>query len=78
MPTCGVPVAARPHGHDAQRVRARRALISPFRGLERLHLPDDVMARVECPTLFIWASLPVRGEDAGRQLVARIARPNSR
>jgi pimeloyl-ACP methyl ester carboxylesterase len=50
-----------------------RALISPFRGLERLHLPDDVLTRVECPTLFIWGGRdPFGGTDAARALVARI------
>ncbi len=50
-----------------------RALISPLGGLERLHLPDDVLARVACPTLFIWGGRdPFGGEDAARALVARM------
>jgi 2-hydroxy-6-oxonona-2,4-dienedioate hydrolase len=50
-----------------------RALISPLRGLERLHLPDDVLARVRCPTLFIWGGRdPFGGAAAARALVARI------
>lgn len=50
-----------------------RALISPLRGLARLHLPDDVLARVACPTLFIWGGRdPFGGEVVGRALIDRI------
>jgi 2-hydroxy-6-oxonona-2,4-dienedioate hydrolase len=50
-----------------------RALISPLRGLARLHLPDDVLRRVACPTLFIWGGLDPFGDaSVGRALVARI------
>ncbi|MFL5685033.1 MAG: alpha/beta fold hydrolase [Chloroflexota bacterium] len=50
-----------------------RALISPLRGLARLHLPDDILRRVACPTLFIWGGLdPFGGVAVGRALVDRI------
>ena len=50
-----------------------RALISPLRGLARLHLPDDVLRRVACPTLFIWGGRdPFGGAAVGRALVDRI------
>jgi pimeloyl-ACP methyl ester carboxylesterase len=50
-----------------------RALISPLRGLARLHLPDDVLRRVTCPTLFIWGGRDVfGGESVARALVARM------
>jgi len=50
-----------------------RALISPIRGLARLHLPDDVLERVQCPTMFIWGGRdPFGGEAVGRALVDRI------
>ncbi|HET8785388.1 MAG TPA: alpha/beta hydrolase, partial [Candidatus Limnocylindrales bacterium] len=50
-----------------------RALISPLRGLARLHLPDDVLRRVACPTLFIWGGRdPFGGAAVGRALVERI------
>ena len=50
-----------------------RALISPLRGLARLHLPDDVLRRVACPTLFIWGGRdPFGGASVGRALVDRI------
>ena len=50
-----------------------RALVSPTRGLDRLLLSDDILARVVCPTLFIWGGHDVfGGPDTARQLVARI------
>ena len=50
-----------------------RALISPLRGLARLHLPDDVLHRVACPTLFIWGGRdPFGGAAVGRALVDRM------
>ena len=50
-----------------------RALISPLRGLARLHLPDEVLRRVACPTLFIWGGQdPFGGAAVGRALVERI------
>ena len=50
-----------------------RALISPFRGLARLELSDDILSRVRCPTLFIWGERDVfGGPEAARRLVARI------
>jgi 2-hydroxy-6-oxonona-2,4-dienedioate hydrolase len=50
-----------------------RALISPIHGLARLHLPDEVLASVRCPTLFVWGGLdPFGGEAVGRALVDRI------
>lgn len=52
------------------------ALMSPFRGLERLHLDDDVLARVVCPTLFVWGGGdPFGGEAVARALVDRL--PNA-
>jgi 2-hydroxy-6-oxonona-2,4-dienedioate hydrolase/4,5:9,10-diseco-3-hydroxy-5,9,17-trioxoandrosta-1(10),2-diene-4-oate hydrolase len=49
------------------------ALVSPIRGLERLHLADDVLSRVVCPTLFVWGACdPFGGEDVARSLVARM------
>ena len=50
-----------------------RALISPIRGLARLHLPDDVLGRVRCPTVFVWGGRdPFGGEAVGRALAGRI------
>jgi hypothetical protein len=50
-----------------------RALISPVRGLARLHLPDDILKGVACPTLFIWGGRdPFGGAAVGRALVERI------
>lgn len=50
-----------------------RALISPLRGLARLHLPDDILGLVACPTLFIWGGLDRFGGAAvGRAFVDRI------
>jgi pimeloyl-ACP methyl ester carboxylesterase len=50
-----------------------RALISPIRGLSRLHLPDDVLGRVRCPTVFVWGGRdPFGGEAVGRALARRI------
>ena len=50
-----------------------RALISPVRGLARLHLPDEVLTSVRCPTVFIWGGLdPFGGEAVGRALVDRM------
>jgi 2-hydroxy-6-oxonona-2,4-dienedioate hydrolase len=50
-----------------------RALISPIRGLARLHLPDSVLADVRCPTVFIWGGLdPFGGAAVGRALVDRM------
>lgn len=52
------------------------ALMSPFRGLERLHLDDDVLSRVVCPTLFVWGARdPFGGEAVARALVDRL--PNA-
>lgn len=52
------------------------ALMSPLRGLERLHLDDDVLSRVVCPTLFVWgAQDPFGGEPVARALVDRL--PNA-
>ena len=50
-----------------------RALVSPIRGVRALDLGDDVLARIRCPTLFIWgAHDPFGGPDVARQLVSRI------
>jgi pimeloyl-ACP methyl ester carboxylesterase len=52
------------------------ALVSPIRGLERLHLSDDVLSRVSCPTLFVWGARdPFGGEEVARSLVERL--PNA-
>ena len=52
------------------------ALVSPIRGLARLHLEDDVLSRVVCPTLFVWGACdPFGGEDVARALVDRL--PNA-
>lgn len=49
------------------------ALMSPLRGLERLHLDDGVLSRVVCPTLFVWgAQDPFGGEVVARALVDRL------
>jgi 2-hydroxy-6-oxonona-2,4-dienedioate hydrolase len=53
-----------------------RSLISPLRGLSRLHLPDDVLGQVVCPTLFIWGGRdPFGGAAVGRAVVDRM--PNA-
>jgi 2-hydroxy-6-oxonona-2,4-dienedioate hydrolase len=53
-----------------------RALIHPLRGLERVHLSDDVLAAVACPTLFVWGGCdPFGGESVARALVDRM--PNA-
>jgi pimeloyl-ACP methyl ester carboxylesterase len=52
------------------------AVMSPFRGLERLHLDDDILSRVVCPTLFVWGARdPFGGETVARALVDRL--PNA-
>ena len=52
------------------------ALMSPFRGLERLHLDDEVLSRVVSPTLFVWGARdPFGGEVVARALVDRL--PNA-
>lgn len=53
-----------------------RALISPIRGLAALDLSDELLARVACPTLFIWGGQDVfGGPDVAREVVVRI--PNA-
>ena len=48
-------------------------MISPIRGLARLHLPDAVLANVRSPTVFIWGGRdPFGGEAVGRALVERM------
>jgi pimeloyl-ACP methyl ester carboxylesterase len=51
-----------------------RALISPLRGLGRLQLTDELLARIACPTLFIWGGRDLfGGATYAEALVARIA-----
>jgi pimeloyl-ACP methyl ester carboxylesterase len=53
-----------------------RAFISPFRGLNRLLLPDSVLARVKTPTYFLWGEHdPFGSPETGRALVQRL--PNA-
>ena len=50
-----------------------RALISPIHGLDRIQLTDPLLARVSCPTLFIWGGRDLfGGAQTARELVARI------
>jgi 2-hydroxy-6-oxonona-2,4-dienedioate hydrolase len=50
-----------------------RALVSPIHGLDRLRLTDELLARVACPTLFIWGGRDLfGGADTARDLVDRI------
>jgi pimeloyl-ACP methyl ester carboxylesterase len=50
-----------------------RALISPIHGLDRIRLTDEALARVSCPTLFIWGAGDLfGGADTAQELVARI------
>lgn len=53
-----------------------RALISPLRGLGRLHLTDEQLSRITCPALFIWGGRDLFGGTAyAQRLGARI--PNA-
>jgi pimeloyl-ACP methyl ester carboxylesterase len=53
-----------------------RAFISPIRGLNRLLLPDSVLAKVTTPTHFLWGEHDPFGSPAtGRALVDRL--PNA-
>ena len=50
-----------------------QAVMSPLRGLARLHLDDDVLSRVVCPTLFVWGARdPFGGEAVARALIDRL------
>ena len=50
-----------------------RALISPIRGLDRIQLTDEALAKVSCPTLFIWGGRDLfGGAKTAQELVARI------
>ena len=52
------------------------AIMSPLRGLERVHLEDGVLSRVVCPTFFVWGARdPFGGEAVARALVDRL--PNA-
>ncbi|HSL77080.1 MAG TPA: alpha/beta hydrolase [Candidatus Limnocylindrales bacterium] len=52
------------------------AVMSPLRGLERLHLDDEVLSRVVCPTLFVWGARdPFGGEAVARAIAGRL--PNA-
>jgi pimeloyl-ACP methyl ester carboxylesterase len=52
------------------------AVMSPLRGLERVHLDDNVLSRVVCPTLFVWGARdPFGGEAVAHALVDRL--PNA-
>jgi pimeloyl-ACP methyl ester carboxylesterase len=51
-----------------------RAFISPIRGLNRLLLPDTVLARVTTPTYFLWGEHdPFGNPDTARALVERMS-----
>lgn len=53
-----------------------RAFVSPIRGLNRLLLPDSVLASVTTPTHFLWGERdPFGGPETGRALVDRM--PNA-
>jgi pimeloyl-ACP methyl ester carboxylesterase len=53
-----------------------RAFISLIRGLNRLLLPDSVLANVTTPTHFLWGEHdPFGSPETGRDLVARM--PNA-
>lgn len=48
-----------------------RAVVSPWRGLDRLRLPDDLLRRITAPTYFIWGERdPFGGESTARSLVS--------
>ena len=50
-----------------------RALVSPFRGLNRLLLPDTALAQVQAPTYFLWGENdPFGGPETAWQLVERM------
>jgi len=50
-----------------------RALISPLRGLDRIHLTDATLASIRTPTLFLWGENdPFGGATTARSLVRRI------
>lgn len=47
-----------------------RAVVSPWRGLDRLRLPDSLLAGINTPTYFIWGERdPFGGEATARYLV---------
>jgi 2-hydroxy-6-oxonona-2,4-dienedioate hydrolase len=53
-----------------------RAFISPIRGLNRLLLPNGILAQVRTPTHFVWGERdPFGSPETGRALVERI--PNA-
>jgi pimeloyl-ACP methyl ester carboxylesterase len=53
-----------------------RVFVSPLRGLNRVLLPHEVLARIRTPTCFIWGENdPFGGPATARQLVARL--PNA-
>jgi 2-hydroxy-6-oxonona-2,4-dienedioate hydrolase len=50
-----------------------RAFVSPIRGLNRLLLPDSVLAGITTPTHFVWGEHdPFGSPETGRALVARM------
>ncbi len=50
-----------------------RAFVGPLRGLNRLLLSDEVLARVTAPTYFVWGGNdPFGNAETARQLVARM------
>jgi 2-hydroxy-6-oxonona-2,4-dienedioate hydrolase len=53
-----------------------RAFISPLRGLNRLLLPDSILAKIRTPTFFLWGENdPFGSADTAHQLVERM--PNA-
>lgn len=50
-----------------------RALIRPFSGLDRMRLPDALLATVRAPTYLLWGENdPFGGADVARGVVARL------
>ena len=50
-----------------------RAVVSPFRGLNRLLLPETTLARIQTPTYFLWGENdPFGGPETARRLVSRM------
>ncbi len=50
-----------------------RVFMSPLRGLDRLLLPDSILAKVRTPTYFLWGENdPFGSADTARRLVARM------
>jgi 2-hydroxy-6-oxonona-2,4-dienedioate hydrolase len=53
-----------------------RVFVSPVRGLNRVLLTDDVLAKIRTPTYFLWGERdPFGGANTARQLIKRM--PNA-